>query len=860
MSFATKTGSAHATGLNKQHGYATTKQAMANASTKDMIDSRSSIDRQELRSINDADSLKDLLHDNGCKVAILKLVGKGNDTPSKVTYEVTESNISDPTTGQINEDTAAAANWVKETKSSLSKSHEDLICLAWTSKDMMRLANAFCQSLSIDATHKTVKIDGLSLLTMTVKDSFGKTTVIMRLWIPNQRQWMFRYVLLEVIPKLLGASLCTKVRAFITDGDKDLIAMIDLAISSLYINAVRMPCAWHIIDRPMQKQRSYFHTHKGVSVYFMEWFCRFLQRWLFTWMRPSGGIYSKEEFEVSKAILLALLEDDSMNKRFTASGKTAIKEYVLGVLRYEHQFLACDFMDIFALEVYSNCAHEGTNSGAKRNSSKVSATSSLGTSTYDLIQYDNQTSIERLNTCISDYFKNKQWTDKRWHGLTTNAASIVADQMEKTGMVVRSQWDPDSFTFYVQCPNDIHRHSSLHVDKVEKLAKQKLEKIDLDNKRKNVPSGNDLPASTEGHKMPSAKRLKGIKGKKGGGTKNPTKKDLTKMTFSDLLKHMSGEEKEQAGSLEKQGTQSKNALCVPEFVSAFKVPMRMSTDGNWYLACSCQFGKRFGSPCTHMFHVFEEYLEELGVCQWGYKNVSFIHWSIYSYVYATMGDADSPLTHDEKLWMEYFQRNDPCAYSDVKCIFGNESMVPKSRQDLIKLLEHKVKDFVNCESPKVWSTKPAEERVSNYSASDVKSCMKKMKDGSTDIVNTSQFEVEFSQEDGWESFGDIFNHSQITTNGPNFGAMFDDTAMDNGTSRDSRKQNLIKEFYEVLNTTNLKDDLQYDICKRYLVDLKGKLRSANEVGISDSQTDDLVLFPNSSSGDNCTDRITKNNR
>ncbi len=39
ISFATKTGSAHATGLNKQHGYATTKQAMANASSKDKIDS-----------------------------------------------------------------------------------------------------------------------------------------------------------------------------------------------------------------------------------------------------------------------------------------------------------------------------------------------------------------------------------------------------------------------------------------------------------------------------------------------------------------------------------------------------------------------------------------------------------------------------------------------------------------------------------------------------------------------------------------------------------------------------------------------------------------------------------------------------
>ena len=95
-------------------------------------------------------------------------------------------------------------------------------------------------------------------------------------------------------------------------------------------------------------------------------------------MRPSGGINSMDEFVVSKAILLKLLDDDCMIKRFTSSGKKAINDYVLGVLKYQHEFLACDFMDVFALEVYSNSAHEGTNSGAKRNSSKVSPTSSLG--------------------------------------------------------------------------------------------------------------------------------------------------------------------------------------------------------------------------------------------------------------------------------------------------------------------------------------------------------------------------------------------------------------------------------------------------------------------------------------------------
>ena len=74
MSFATRTGSAHATGLNKKQRYATTKQAMANASCKDAVDCTSSMDLSALRSMNGAESVKELLLNNGCKVTVLKLV------------------------------------------------------------------------------------------------------------------------------------------------------------------------------------------------------------------------------------------------------------------------------------------------------------------------------------------------------------------------------------------------------------------------------------------------------------------------------------------------------------------------------------------------------------------------------------------------------------------------------------------------------------------------------------------------------------------------------------------------------------------------------------------------------------------
>ena len=155
---------------------------------------------------------------------------------------------------------------------------------------------------------------------------------------------------------------------------------------------------------------------------------------------------------------------------------------------------------------------------------------------------------------------------------------------------------------------------------------------------------------------------------------------------------------------------------------------------------------------------------------------------------------------------------------------------------------------------------PAKSRVSNYDEDQVNICLEEMNKKSSDILNASKYEIELSQDDGWEDFGDIFDHSQKSRNGSDFEGMLQETALDSETSRDSRKNSLLQDFYKVMNTTNLKDDLQYNMCKRYMVDLKVKLRSLSEVGGGGSPVNDqLIQFPNGSSGDNCRDCITKRN-
>lgn len=121
-----------------------------------------------------------------------------------------------------------------------------------------------------DATlNKTVHIDGLSPLTVTSKDAFGKTHEFLRFWIPNLKTWMFKYVL-QAIPELIGTNVCLKVRAFISDGEIHawllwlIKPFLPIIMSMQYWYCVH----WlHLVDRPMVAMQRWFHTkeHGGWS-------------------------------------------------------------------------------------------------------------------------------------------------------------------------------------------------------------------------------------------------------------------------------------------------------------------------------------------------------------------------------------------------------------------------------------------------------------------------------------------------------------------------------------------------------------------------------------------------------------------
>ena len=269
MAMATDSASAQAIGMNHMHGKHMTKQAMANAGRRDKIHPDVDFDKAFLKSINDADGVCTVLHAYGNTVLVLLLKrAKSND--DSVTYDMQDAG-KDTETGEVLFDVQEARAWADSEGGTSQPGKKNLLCIAWSSREMKKLAKAFPQSISIDATHKTVNIDNMYHLTVTTKDSFGKTIVVLRLWIPNQQKWIFRYVMLVVIPQMFGRRFCDQVKAIVTDGDPHLISIIDLSIQRIFKSAKRKQCCWHIVDRPLNttKYRSKFHTKPGVSLYFV---------------------------------------------------------------------------------------------------------------------------------------------------------------------------------------------------------------------------------------------------------------------------------------------------------------------------------------------------------------------------------------------------------------------------------------------------------------------------------------------------------------------------------------------------------------------------------------------------------------
>ena len=160
-----------------------------------------------------------------------------------------------------------------------------------------------------------------------------------------------------------------------------------------------------------------------------------------------------------------------------------------------------------------------------------------------------------------------------------------------------------------------------------------------------------------------------------------------------------------------------------------------------------------------------------------------------------------------------------------------------------------------------WDKLPATARVTNYPREEVETCLLQLHNKNSEVINSSQFETSFSQGgDGWEEFVEFQTYDNDNVGGslPPFQQMLNKTNTMENTSRGARKADLLKDYYQILNSVNLDDPVVYHGIKQRLEGLSRDTRAYNEAvtnfsGVPDSG---MSFFPNSTYGDNCKDKIT----
>jgi hypothetical protein len=122
------------------------------------------------------------------------------------------------------------------------------IGVAWMLTEERRQFLLFPYVVQVDATSSTNK-EGRPLLTVTIRDSRGKMITVLRVFLPNEQAWVFRWLFQIVFPHFLGQDCISRIQVIVTDGDSQEISQLDMAIERFFPQAQRVRCGWHIVDK-----------------------------------------------------------------------------------------------------------------------------------------------------------------------------------------------------------------------------------------------------------------------------------------------------------------------------------------------------------------------------------------------------------------------------------------------------------------------------------------------------------------------------------------------------------------------------------------------------------------------------------
>ena len=182
------------------------------------------------------------------------------------------------------------------------------MAVAWvTDHELIRFLKC-PEVIHVDGTSSTNR-EKYILITVTVKDRFGKMCTVLRTFIPNEKQWVFHWLFIKVFPILFPCHLLDRIYLVISDGDSSECNQIESACRTVLRNTYRVRYGWHVVNRGWKKHCSntLYTCMDGPERKEYKKIMILIQSWMYSWMKP-GFCLDEAEYNISKVLLQAYVK------------------------------------------------------------------------------------------------------------------------------------------------------------------------------------------------------------------------------------------------------------------------------------------------------------------------------------------------------------------------------------------------------------------------------------------------------------------------------------------------------------------------------------------------------------------------
>ena len=303
-----------------------------------------------------------------------------------------------------------------------------MIAFAWVIPSAKRLFLLFPEVVFVDITECT-DVEKRKLFVLTIETPTGKVYVIIRAKLPNQTNWIFKWLFLDCLPKLLGKKAIRRCRLILTDGDSQEITQLDEAILLLFIEALRRRCGWHIVTQNMTRKCPNRNAVLAQCRKAFQKALEIIKLWLYSFMTDSCD--TQEEYQISKALLIAYLKSSTFVGTFGQTASANILEFITRyVFPHEKYFCFYNYRKVRCYDIKTSSAHEGTNHGLKYSSDPVLPSHTFDKSIIIMCQSDERKCAKVAIEAHRNHTRTKLWTySKTSSWLTSTAESILQQQM-----------------------------------------------------------------------------------------------------------------------------------------------------------------------------------------------------------------------------------------------------------------------------------------------------------------------------------------------------------------------------------------------------------------------------------------------